>query len=172
MNPNFNFDAEGVFDQPIKPICFKKRRATVHTNRYAKEIAAARDCTNIMRTMRCPKLLSSAMPRVILKEEYLQRPRSAESEFGVRFVPPNIDEHTGHAKVVKNFESGEPERKPDKYFFNSVQIDPVQRTARVKKPVLIFAESALGTAVEALFKPSTKAARKLRDADRSPFSKK
>jgi hypothetical protein len=26
MNPNFNFDAEGVFDQPIKPLRIKKRR--------------------------------------------------------------------------------------------------------------------------------------------------
>lgn len=27
MNPNFTFDAEGVFDQPIKPLRFKTRRA-------------------------------------------------------------------------------------------------------------------------------------------------
>jgi hypothetical protein len=42
----------------------------------------------IKQTMRCPKLLSASMPRVILKEEFLQRPRSPESEFPMWFKPP------------------------------------------------------------------------------------
>lgn len=42
----------------------------------------------IKQIMRGPKLLSTAMPRVILKEQYLQRPRSAESEFGLKWRGP------------------------------------------------------------------------------------
>jgi hypothetical protein len=46
------------------------------------------DSKAILHTMRGPKLLSAAMPRVILKEEHLRQPRSAESEFGLKFEPP------------------------------------------------------------------------------------
>jgi hypothetical protein len=88
MNPNFTFDAEGVFDQPIKPLRIRKRTKRVRTTKYAAEIATRRDRAAIKRTMHCPKLLSSSMPRVILKDKYLQRPRSAESEFGLKWQPP------------------------------------------------------------------------------------
>ncbi len=91
MNPNFTFDAEGVFDQQIKPLRPRKRR----TQRWRRWwIALTKgdtlDTRAIKQTMRCPKLLAASMPRVILQEEFLQRPRSAESEFGLRFQPPQL----------------------------------------------------------------------------------
>lgn len=88
MQTQFEFDAEGVFDQPIRPVRIRKRK-----QRRKKWISMTEGSTlerrAIRQTMRCPKLLSGAMPRVILKEKYLQRPRSPESEFGLTFKPPS-----------------------------------------------------------------------------------
>jgi hypothetical protein len=121
----------------------------------------------IKQTMRCPKLLSGSMPRVILKEDYLQRPRSAESDFGLRFVQPEkkpnrrFEERREHdegctcdepcagsciteRRKFNRRSCNGGERKPDKYFFNPVQVDPIKHTVHLKKPELIFAGSALG----------------------------
>jgi hypothetical protein len=34
MNPNFTFDAEGVFDQPIKPLRIKQSKSKRHRQRW------------------------------------------------------------------------------------------------------------------------------------------
>jgi hypothetical protein len=67
-----------------------KRRRTRKRDWRAKWIKLTNSLSldAIKQTMRCPKLLSAAKPRVILKEKYLQKPRSPESEFGLRFVLP------------------------------------------------------------------------------------
>jgi hypothetical protein len=74
MNSNFNFDAEGVFDErPRRPPRRTRKKHWRENN--IKQLL-----------MRAPKLLKDAMPRVILKEKYLQQPRSAESEFGLKWL--------------------------------------------------------------------------------------
>ncbi len=123
----------------------KLTRKRVHTNRYAKEIANHRDRVRIMQTMRGPKLLSHAMSRVMPNVEALREAGVSVGQFSrLKWWGPDRDQLTGRKKVVKNFESGEPERKPDKYLFNSVRVDAVKHTAEVKTPELIFAGSALG----------------------------
>jgi len=81
-------DAEGVFKRYGR----RRTRKSHWRQRWITLTNGTRlDSRTILQTMRGPKLLSAAMPRVILKEEYLQRPRSPESEFGLRFVQPKIE---------------------------------------------------------------------------------
>jgi hypothetical protein len=69
----------------------RRRRKSYWRQRWiALSNGATLDSKTIKSTMRGPKLLSTAMPRVILKEEYLQRPRSADSDFGMRFEQPAL----------------------------------------------------------------------------------
>ena len=150
MNPNFTFDAEGVFDQQIKPLRPRKRR----TQRWRRWwIALTKgdtlDTRAIKQTMRCPKLLAASMPRVILQEEFLQRPRSAESEFGLKSRRHNCRQLNGaqgnvarkHAARVKDGKSGD------------------RLTARCTWPILSWTGGAGDTmtifcAARALFKPN------------------
>jgi hypothetical protein len=164
----------------------------------------------IKQLMRAPKLLKNAMPRVILKDKYLQRPRSAESEFGLKFVSPKkklierrweqrrscnrrrrrryLDNpRTGTRVIMRSgvhflgfdlicltfsycevrltlvFPDGrvadrrksdrrdppkDSREKPDKYLFNSVLIDPIKHTAKVKKTQLIYVAGRYGLSSE------------------------
>ena len=77
MQTQFDFDAEGVVEKPLRPRRKRKRD-------WRKQLKAGAIKQLI------PKLLSNAMPRVILKEDYLQRPRSAESEFGLKWQAKSI----------------------------------------------------------------------------------
>lgn len=63
-----------------------KRRRTTRKHWIVLTEGQKIEARAIKQTMRGPKLLSNAMPRVILKEDYLQRPRSAESEIDLKFV--------------------------------------------------------------------------------------
>jgi hypothetical protein len=91
MNQLQLFEGRSVPKRKVKRnrIRSKMRRQAAWLRLHAAEIAANRDRASIRQTMRCPKLLSGAMPRVVLKEKYLQRPRSPESEFGLTFKPPS-----------------------------------------------------------------------------------
>lgn len=67
-----------------------KRRRTRKSHWHKKWLVMTNGATLESRTIRQlmggPKLVSNAMPRVIPKN--LQRPRPAESEFGLKFVAP------------------------------------------------------------------------------------
>lgn len=93
MNPNFNFDAEGVFDAASRPYRPRRPRKRVRTNKHAAEIAANRDRASIAQLMRAPKLLTAAMPRVQAKK--LQPMRDVDDlERVLKFVGrgPLLDE--------------------------------------------------------------------------------
>lgn len=105
----------------------------------------------IKRTMRCPKLLSAAMPRVILKEEFLQRPRSPESEFGLKFVPPSlrvemenfigaaaaagIDARVAEKEFIRLKKADRSPLKWDKYLFNQLISNTDGKAVIAEKPV-------------------------------------
>lgn len=156
-----------LFDGEAAPRRNRRPRKRVRTNKHATEIAANRDRASITQLMRCPKLLSASMPRVILKDKYLQRPRSQESEFGLKFIRPGAgsarDADFGKERAVEKYQRAEREkrrvtRKGDKASkFLSVG---------KRKSFIVPVPSVFKTPC---FKPSVEAARKLRDKDASPF---
>ena len=143
MQAQFDFDAEGVFEKPLRP----RRKRKGREKWIALKLARA-----IRQTMHAPKLLKDAMPRVILKEKYLQQPRSPESEFGLKWQGPRKKpiERRVEQRRVKNWvcdcdgsciwerrvldrrsSSKESREKPDKYHYNPVTVDPIRHTAIV-----------------------------------------
>lgn len=142
----------------------------------AAEIAANRDRVQILRTMRCPKLLSAAMPRVILKEDYLQRPRSPESEFGLRFAGPRLQRQLADF-VGRSAAAGIDADVAQSEFFRTMRRDGGfgKKNAETrwlkglrKKGNKVRRRKMIE---EPLFKPSVIAAIALRDKDSSPFDK-
>ena len=90
MNPNFTFDAEGVFDQAVKPLRPKRTRKS-HWRRWWIALTNGNTLDSRSIGLRRAKLISTAYkPAGKLADEFLQRPRSPESEFGLRFEPPAL----------------------------------------------------------------------------------
>lgn len=174
MQTQFEPDAEGVFDQPIKPLRLRKR---TH-QRVSKELfipmteGSTIESRAIRQTMRAPKLLKSTMPRVMPKSDLLAKQSLTDRSERLKFVGPVL---RPNRRMKSTDEQGKPSplSRERRKVITQVCLERRTRDRRTRQsfPKKQKARHYVGSVTTALFKPSVTAARELVTTNDSLFDK-